>query len=498
VSIYKLLNSKFNIIAVFIGLVILFFDFSLLTIEKFPVGIDGYYYVLQLNSLVKTNSFYFPTQNPVVLLFFSFIKIFINDSIFSIKIGVFIIQLFLYLGLFLVIKELTNNNWLALLSIGIAFVSGLHRYMLVEYLSQLGSISFLIWSIFGILKFSNAKNKIWLILSICFVGLSVGSHRSIIPIILFIIIAFSLSFIFWRGVNNKNRSLIGISLITLVLFFVLPAFIVVTQKWITLPIETKNNISSIPQLPFRLSTLPEVLLLLVFLPFCLWLLLSLKNNQLSKTLVYFLLSISIFTILITLNPFLSSELGFSSLGGRLRVLAFTQVALLIPCVMFLIIQKWSGMKYQQTIIGGVSIILVSLLLWSYFLPLPRGVQKDFLENRENLLLGLEKNKESLENNSIILANHGQQFLVKSITGIKSQQSYPKDFSNEHIYWLVERVPSTLIDNNMKVLFKDAQGLNTVIVQDDENWKTRLSNKVFNEPIRRNNRNIDIYLAEQGK
>jgi hypothetical protein len=325
--------------------------------------------------------------------------------------------------------------------------------------------------------------------------LAIGSHRSIIPLVTVGLWSFSLWALFLRARNNQNLSQQILIFIAVLLSIAFPVLIVLSSSWISFPIDIQNNLTSFPKLPFRLSTLPEILLLSIFTPFCLWLMLSKQGENLSQTFKYTLGTIALFSILLTLNPFLSSDLGFSSLGGRLRVLSFIQVSLLVSGSVFLVSERWKANKINRIVWGLIAVIVVPIMIGSYSLPLPRGIQKDFLETRENMIQGLENNKKNLDKNSIIIANHGQQFLVTAITGIKSQQTYPKEGELKPIYWLVEGVATTLLDKSMLVLFKDARGQNTVIVKDDENWKVRLSNPVFSEPIRKNNRHIDIYLAE---
>ncbi len=461
---------------------------------SFLNGIDGYYYFLQIESFSQTGTFYFPTQTPVVLGFFSAINFFVGDPIYSIKTGTLLFQLFLYFGLFTLTKELTKSRWLGIITVSLVIISGLHRYMLVEYLSQLGAIVFLIWAVAGIIKYADSKRKLWLVTSGILLFLAIGSHRSIIPFVIVGFWSFSLWALFLRARKNENSSQQILILIACLVSIAFPAIIVLSNSWLSSPIEIQNNLTAFPKLPFRLSTLPEILLLLIFSPFCLWLMFSKQSEQLSQTFKYTIGTIALFSILLTLNPFLSSDLGFSSLGGRLRVLSFIQVAILVPGAVLLVNERWKEKKINRLLLGLIAAIILPMLIWSYSLPLPRGIQKDFLETRENMIQGLENNKQNLDKDSIIIANHGQQFLVTAITGITSQQTYPKDTENKPIYWLVEGVATTLLDKSMLVLFKDARGQNTVIVKDDESWKARLSNPVFNEPIRRNNRHIDVYLA----
>jgi hypothetical protein len=68
-------------------------DFSILFQYSEAVGVDGYYYVIQVNEFVDNGKFYFPTRTPAILFFFITLNFFIQNTIVSIKLGSVILHI---------------------------------------------------------------------------------------------------------------------------------------------------------------------------------------------------------------------------------------------------------------------------------------------------------------------------------------------------------------------------------------------------------------------
>jgi hypothetical protein len=482
---------KSNSVITTLILVILFtiFDFWHLFNVPFAVGIDGYYYVLQVESLFNDGKFYFFTYTPLILYFLAGLKFFFGNAIFSIKIGALLLHVILNLGIFSLVKSCTRNIWLSILALALVWLSSLHLYMLVEYISFLGAICFIVWGIFFVVLALEKQKLIWSSAAvICFL-IAVGCHRATIPIVLTLTI--SLLLLLWlrfaiEANNNLQRIL---SLATIILLIFAPAFLVV-QPFFHLPLEWNKEFTILPRIPARLANLPEVLILLVLCPLMLLLVTRWKKKMPNKIGQIIFGTVALWSILITLNPFISSQLGFLSLGGRLRMLAYIQVALIVPGII------WLLSSIYRTAVWYVPALVAPLMIWScFFNPLPRGAQAEYLTQRAKLIDALKMHSQEVEKDSLIVADHGEQFVVTAVTGIASQQEFPEDSKYQTVYWLLNKIPPTLVDSSMLTIMKDSDGQHTVLVKDSEQLRQRIQNLEIRYPFLKNNRHLNIYLSK---
>ncbi len=222
-------------------------DCSLLFQTQIPVGIDGYYYILQVESLLKAGRLYFTTKTPLVLYFLAALSIFTNNHAFALKIGAVILQILLCLGVGAVLKLLTKRICFAVLGVFLIEISPLHLYFLSEFLKGLGSIVFLIWSLFAIIKTSRTKEKIWPILSILLLVAACFSHPSTCWLIL-MTLSFSLLVRIWLNLKNESRALF--TAVFLVLFAV-PS-VLSWQAVFALPDVFRSEFLRYPENPFKI------------------------------------------------------------------------------------------------------------------------------------------------------------------------------------------------------------------------------------------------------
>src|ERR1041385_2276171 len=62
-------------------------DLTLLLSYPVAAGLDGYYYVLQVDEFLKLGRFYFPSNTPFVFLFLAGIRLLTGDTVLAVKIG---------------------------------------------------------------------------------------------------------------------------------------------------------------------------------------------------------------------------------------------------------------------------------------------------------------------------------------------------------------------------------------------------------------------------
>lgn len=452
-------------------------------------GIDGYYYIIQIESFLNQKQFYFPTSTPLVLYFFAFVENLISNSALSIKIGTSFLNFLLLTGLFAIVFECTRKTLYAVIAPLLFSFSGLHLYFLIEYLSQLGGLALLIWSIFFFTRFAKFRQKLWLLPAILFLIGACFSHRSILPIAIVAIFSAALFGYIVSSVyrQNKQHTIYGVIITGLV--FVLPV-ILKLQPFFKLPFNLQNEITVIPQFPSHFATLPEIIILLVLIPIFLWLLVYQSNNKIDNAGKIFFGSVAIFTLLITLNPFISSVSGFVSLGGRLRTIACLQAALLLPALL------WLLQDYSKIFLGGIILFAAPLFLWSFLAPLPHGAQPEYLTYRASLIESLSVKNPVIEKQSLIVADHGDQFVATYITGLPSSQNFPKEMMEYNtIYWLLRGMPETFVDDSMIPLFTDKSGKLTVLVKHNKFWEKRLTNSDVRRHLISANPHLYFYITQ---
>jgi hypothetical protein len=89
------------------------------------VGVDGYYYVLQVTQLSRTGRLYFPTYFPVQLSALTAVSHLVGDTITAVKGVGILLQIILAVGIFAIIRSTVRNIWLALLGSALAVIPSL-------------------------------------------------------------------------------------------------------------------------------------------------------------------------------------------------------------------------------------------------------------------------------------------------------------------------------------------------------------------------------------
>lgn len=392
------------------------------------VGNDGYYYVIQVNTFLNRGDFYFSSQTPFVLWVFSFLALIWGDTVSAIKIGAIIFHVLLNSGLLILIFITTRNIWLGLLSMIIESLSNLHRFLIGEFLNNSGALVFLIWSFICIVRFFQTKKKGWLISFLFTLIGAVFSHRSIIPLLLMICASSALAYLYLYSTKRKEK------IYAILLFgfaFLLPLFLS-WQSVFKLPIWIESNFLKFPQMPFWSVSVAESSMLMlalgIFILLCWRIPESLKQNE--EALLF--LSVMVLSLLTTLNPFLDHTKGFLSIVGRFDSLAFLQTAIVIPTLFAILI------KHSRRGALIFSLIFSILLFWSFFTPLPLAMRKGYLQKREKLVQELPEMRKKMCIKPLVIAKHGEQFLVTAISGISSQQKIPVHNEYECVYWLIHQ------------------------------------------------------------
>lgn len=425
-----------------------------------PAGVNGYYYVLQITDTAKTGRPYFPTHTPLVLYALSLTARLTGNVVTTIKAASILLQIFLSVGIFAIIKTVLRNNWLALLAVGCAAIPQSRLYFTSEYINQLGSLVLLVWAGWTFIRTAETRSWIGFFAGLGLTIAALFSHKSALVFAATIAICVLLVLALTRSAVWKVRALLVI-----VVLWVSP-MVIAAQPLISLPESLRAQISLRPQWPIEPGLIAEELMLaiaaLAVLGFVIWS----KPRTETKRLDLSLGAIALWSLLITLNPFFNTQAMLSGVAGRTRLFAYLPIALLVPGLI------WFAHSMRREAAIYVGAVFLPLFVLSALGPMPYGLRTEFLARRVELIRSLETHSGELAQNSLIIAPHGDQFAVTATTGIPSQQR-PAESSNDGVtYWLLNDVRDPALIGESIVLIRNGNAA-TVIV-DSAVLKSRLS------------------------
>ena len=333
-----------------------------------------------------------------------------SNPVVALKLGALASHLSLCLGVYVLLKLLTKSNVYALCSVLIIATSSLHAFLLSEFLSNSIAVSFLIWSgNFALLINRRAGTLAVTAAGLCAL-LAIFSHRSGV----FLLAVFVVSFVLFRLMTCSDattfRKATGLG-VTVVLFF---------APQLTQP----------PQILTlgRLALLEKTLLLVGSVS----LLLFIRENEGMNRLMYrFSGAIALMSLLVTLNPFLNRETGSLSVAERLSLLAYIQLAILMPSLFSLsspILTRWAlpACLALSVLFSAISLQMIP----------PRGLSNEYLSRRAELIDMLRKHRRTLDEVKLVIAPHGDQFVVTDVLGVPSQQKWTAN-QQDIPYWLLQ-------------------------------------------------------------
>lgn len=121
------------------------------------------------------------------------------------------------------VSSATHNLWLGLLGSALATVSGLHLYMIAEFINTLGALTFLVWSGWFSIRWVQTRALKWIGLAVIFLAAAVFSHQLAIGIVLVVAVCL---FLFKGLVSSKSEGRYAFAaLIVLVAIYFAPALL---------------------------------------------------------------------------------------------------------------------------------------------------------------------------------------------------------------------------------------------------------------------------------
>ncbi|HEX6045638.1 MAG TPA: hypothetical protein VFZ22_14190 [Pyrinomonadaceae bacterium] len=379
-----------------------------------------------------------------------------DNPIITLKITAVIIQAFACVAAAGIVSTYARSGWLAVLGSLLLIIPTDHFYMLGEFLNNFGSLTLLLWAFWCVLLSVHAQNRRFLILSIFFVIFAVASHISAGPLVLtFGFFAFAVRL----AVESERPKTFLSALIGLCWLGTAGISLVARgPDWL------RTLGTAHPQFPFRAPFVAEESLLLVASLATVLLILKMRRERVLRWHDYLLGAIALWGLAVTLNPFLNGSAGLSGVAGRFRSISYIQNALLVPYLIGLLwLRKPSLVPYALA-------LLFPLFLLVGLGPLPYGLQPDTLLRRMNLISGLQANSHRLAQGSMIIAPHGDQFVVTATTHIPSQNRVPSDSSYNRVYWLLETSRAEFPDDQIIILNNRPDA--TMLLIDDVSLRQR--------------------------
>lgn len=455
---------------------------------RYPVavGLDGYYYCLQTRELLAHGRLYFPTHTPLLFYAMSFLAKSLGKIVDAVEMTAILLDLLLALGLFSLVSIVTESLWLGVLASALVASSTLHFYFAGEFIKNLGSIVLLVWSACAIVAGLKSMRRGCFVLAAIFGAGALATHLSVLILIPFLAgIILALRYIVDEEVSKRAKSMIGLLLF---LVWLAPA-ILSWQTLVEVPAWLRAELLTGAEFPIHRIGWSDKTVVLLLVPFAFAFLAAFRRELRKSPLYYVLGATVLWALLITLNPFFNHELGSEGINGRLSELVYLQSAILIPCFIKLSSVARSKIPWIFTCLLSPLIVTASLA------PLPHGLQSQYLKERSELAKNLVSESAMIRAKSLVLAPHGDEFLITYITGVESRHLWSYMDDSSRTLWLLRVVSPQSLTPSMVVLLNDRAGA-MVLVCDSDLRREMLS---LSLPARANltSRNQHLYAAIHG-
>ena len=132
-----------------------------------------------------------------------------------------------------------------------------------------------------------------------------------------------------------------------------------------------------------------------------------------------------------LNPFWNHNAGVNGLVGRIDFTIFLFVSVALSVLLSVAGRKRKIIAYASAVLCfGVSAFHLKD-------EMPVGLRKQFIQRRETLIGRLPTLRGQICEKALILARHGDQFVVSSVVELPSQHTPPEKDNFECLYWLID-------------------------------------------------------------
>jgi hypothetical protein len=290
-----------------------------------------------------------------------------------------------------------------------------------------GGLALFVWGVYFTIRVVRTGKTVWTLGAISCFACAALSHRSLGFIIGVFIVTSLIYFLMTDAKADRGRKL-WVGGIALVLF-ISPSVLAV-QPFVVLPELVRNSLLAFPQLSVgRVATLEKSMLLVCSV---LFLFVALRKDQSLPLLTNVLFgSIALLSMVVTVNPLLDRGNGWSSASERISALAYVQLAVLLPALLWLL----SPFARRLWLVGPLTAICFAVFSVTY--PLPYGLQDHYLRDRMSLLNDLTAKRHALADVRTVIAPHGDQFVITHTLGVSAQQHVRKVEDLTMAHWLIQ-------------------------------------------------------------
>jgi len=441
-------------------------DTWLLFSHPVAVGADGYYYVLQVNALLKTHHLYFPTYTPLVFYVLAGLSILTRNAVLAIKLGSIGFNIALSLGVFFLVSSICRNRWLGVLGAAITTLSGMHFYMIAEFIKNLAGVTLFIWGAQCAIRASTKHEARWIALAVVLVISALLSHASLWGIVpaLFVLVLLAK-----YSISRPRSKLIVV--FGVILLLILPALLAF-QKVVGLPPWLGSELLIRPRWPISFSSpvgKAEMIALLVTAPTTLFLIVrhwsALPGNAFGEVVS----AVALWSLLVNLNPFLNHDVRQLGIIGRLDHLIYLQVAIILPALI------WLSLRINRKLSGSLLAMTFCFMAASIAAPFPKGLQPRYLTERQQLIQALPEYRQQLGTNPLVIAQHGDEFVITWVLGIPAQQNFSTISPTRSAYWLLHQVNPMTLTRATIVVMEENNGSGLVLMKHDDlaQWLDRI-------------------------
>lgn len=172
----------------------------------------------------------------------------------------------------------------------------------------------------------------------------------------------------------------------------------------------------------------------------------------------FVLASLMATFAITINPFLDRTTGLESIGGRVSLLAHLQMGMVLPVLLFAFrLRRWISVS---TCLGA----FLAIFLMNFGRPLPAGISPRVLARKTQLMSTLRN--WPLPSDSLVIAAHGDQFLVSNVLRVNSTSRLAPKQDKAKVWWLL-RSPQNALQNLAGLTNSSRRSSDYVMVEDSK-------------------------------
>jgi hypothetical protein len=172
-------------------------------------------------------------------------------------------------------------------------------------------------------------------------------------------------------------------------------------------------------------------------------------------------AVAMWSVMVTLNPFLNHDMKQLGIVGRLDHLMYLQVAIIFPALIGLSLQFHR--KLARLLLALTPCFLAASLLASF----PKGLQSWYLRERQQMIQALPEHRQQLGTNPLVIAQHGDEFVVTWVLGIPAQQDFTEHTQERSAYWLLRQINPAILTPSMIVVMEEDSGFGLILVKSDE-------------------------------